>query len=63
MTIAEAIGQADALYFNWLSLKAQCTPENAPFAVRFMSDVPVVVSHPDHPASYHAAGNRILRTF
>ena len=28
-----------------------------------MSDVPVVVSHPDHPASYHAAGNRILRTF
>jgi len=54
---------ADAIYFGYLSLKKQGIPENAPFAVRFMSDVPVVVSHPDHPASYHAAGNRILRTF
>ena len=53
----------DAIYFGYLSLKKQGIPENAPFAVRFMSDIPVVVSHPDHPASYHTADNRITRTF
>ncbi len=48
----------DALYFNSLSLKAQGIPENAPFAVRFLCDVPIVVSHRRHAASYHTAGNR-----
>lgn len=39
-------------YFKWLTLKDQGLPENAPFAVRFMSNVPVVISHRDHTASY-----------
>lgn len=43
----------DALYFNWMSLKEKGIPENARFAVRFMSNIPVVVSHKDHTAAYH----------
>lgn len=42
----------DALPFNWLSLKLQGIPENAPFSARFLSDVPIVVSHKNHRASY-----------
>ena len=42
------------VYFNWLSLKAQGIPENAPFAVRFMSEIPIVVSHRDHTAAYRS---------
>ena len=45
---------SESVYFNWLSLKAQGIPENAPFAVRFMSDIPVVVSHRDHTAAYRS---------
>lgn len=44
----------DALYFNWLSLKIQGIPENAPFSARFISDVPIVVSHKKHRASYYS---------
>ena len=43
---------ADAHYFDYLSLKKQGIPENAPFAVRFMSDVPIVVSHKTHKAAH-----------
>ena len=43
----------DALYFNWMSLKERGLPEDAPFAARFMSDIPVVISHPKHQASYY----------
>ena len=43
----------DALWFNEYSLKRQEIPENVPFAVRFRSDVPIVVSHADHEAAYH----------
>ena len=49
----------DALHFNWLSLKTQGVPENAPFAARFLSDVPLVVSHKDHTAAYHAPGGML----
>ena len=42
----------DALYFNWLSLKKQGIPENADFAVRFLCEVPIVVSHKTHKATY-----------
>jgi len=49
----------DALHFNWLSLKEQGVPENAPFAARFLSDVPLVVSHKDHTAAYHAPGGML----
>ena len=45
----------DALYFNWESLKAVGVPENAPFAVRFMSNVPIVVSHKKHKAAYYSS--------
>ncbi len=44
----------DALHFNWLSLKAQGIPENVPFAVRFMSDTPIIVSHKNHAPTYHS---------
>lgn len=44
----------DALHFNWLSLKVQGIPQNAPFSARFTCEVPIVVSHQTHRASYHA---------
>ena len=44
-----------APYFNWLSLTKQGIPENAPFAARFISDVPIVVSHKEHTASYRSS--------
>ena len=44
----------DYEYFDWLSLKKRGVPENVPFAVRFLSDVPIVVSHPNHSAAYVA---------
>ena len=44
----------DAVYFNWLSLKDLGVPENVPFAVRFMSDNPIVVSHKTHAPAYHS---------
>ncbi len=44
----------DALYYNPNSLKCKGVPENRPFAVRFISDKPIVVSHKHHAASYHS---------
>ncbi len=44
-------------YYNPNSLAKQGIPENAPFAVRFISDIPVVISHPTHTASYHSTTN------
>ena len=43
----------DAVYFNWLSLAKNGIPENVPFAVRFRSDRPIVVTHKTHRAAYH----------
>ncbi len=48
----------DALYFNWMSLKARGIPENAAFAVRFISDLPVVVSHKTHREGYRSSIER-----
>lgn len=48
---------SESLYFNWLSLKKQGIPENADFSIRFVSDVPVVISHKDHAATYHSTIN------
>ena len=42
----------DALYFNWMSLKQKGIPENQPFAARFISNVPVVITSKAHTASY-----------
>lgn len=44
----------DALYFNWMSLKKQGIPKNSKFAVRFICDVPIVVSHAKHRESYRS---------
>ena len=43
----------DAVFFNWMSLKEKGIPENSGFAVRFLSDIPVVVSHKKHKEAYH----------
>jgi len=45
---------SDALPFNWLSLAEQGIPENAAFSVRFLSDLPILVSHDRHAAVYHS---------
>ena len=47
----------DHEYFDWLSLKKRGVPEKVPFAVRFLSDVPIIISHPDHSAVYTARDN------
>lgn len=44
----------DALHFNWLSLKRRGVSESKPFAVRFMSDIPIVITHKEHKATYMA---------
>ena len=43
----------NAIYFNWLTLEKNGIPENVPFAVRFRSDRPIVVTHKTHAAAYH----------
>lgn len=45
----------DAVPYSKWSLKARGIPENAPFAVRFMSSVPIVVSHKNHTATYRSS--------
>ncbi|MBE5770843.1 MAG: hypothetical protein E7336_05690 [Clostridiales bacterium] len=45
----------DAMSFNAASLKVKGVPENQPFAVRFTSETPIIVSHPDHAPAYHSA--------
>ncbi len=37
------------------SLLKKGYPENAPFAIRFTSDIPIFVSHDDHQPTYHTA--------
>lgn len=44
----------DTVYYNPFSLTKKGIPENVPFAVRFLSDVPVVISHKRHRPSYQA---------
>ena len=41
-------------YFNPASLMKKGIPENEIFAVRFMSDIPIVISNQDHKADYYA---------
>lgn len=45
--------ESETQFFNPNSLKTVGIPENAAMAVRFISDGPIVVSHPDHKAAYH----------
>ena len=44
----------DYMYRNSMSLKKRGIPENAEFAIRFMSDIPIVVAHKKHSAAYHS---------
>ena len=45
---------SESLFFNWMSLKEKGIPENSRFAVRFLSDVPLVITHKEHKESYHS---------
>ena len=56
--VDEADVDGDAVWFKWLTLKAQGVPENAPFAVRFRCDMPIVVSHATHKEIYRSSVNR-----
>ena len=44
----------DYMYRNSMSLKKRGIPENAEFAIRFMSDIPIVVAHKTHSATHHS---------
>lgn len=44
----------DDVWFNWMSVKDVGICQDAPFAVRFLSDLPIVVSNSVHNADYHA---------
>ena len=41
-------------YFNPASLKKKGIPEGEPFSVRFMSDIPIVISNQEHKADYYS---------
>lgn len=43
----------DAAYYNPWSIEKNEIPPAVPFALRFMSNIPVVISHKDHRDSYH----------
>jgi len=45
----------DAEYFNWETLKTNGVPENSGFAIRFISDIPVVISHKNHREAYRTS--------
>ena len=42
-------------YYNPWSIDKKGIPENSPFAVRFMSKIPVVISHREHRDTYHTS--------
>ena len=44
-----------ARYLDRDTLKKKGYPENAPFAVRIMSEIPIVVSHDKHQPAYHTS--------
>ena len=47
--------ERDVAYYNPWSIDKNEIPQAAPFAVRFMSNVPVVISHKNHRDSYHTS--------
>ncbi|MBE7013588.1 MAG: MBL fold metallo-hydrolase [Ruminococcaceae bacterium] len=42
----------NSAYFNWHSLNIKGIPENEKFAVRFIANEPIVISHDKHKAAY-----------
>lgn len=49
--------ERDAAYYNPWSIDKNEIPAASPFAVRFMSNIPVVISHKDHRDSYHTSNS------
>ena len=49
----------DHLYFEWRTVGKLGIPEDAPFAVRFMSDTPIVVSHKTRSAAHTSSKTAI----
>lgn len=47
----------NAVWFNWEKLEDKGVPKNASFAVRFISNCPVVISHKHHSPA-HISANR-----
>lgn len=47
--------ERDVAYYNPWSIEKNDIPKGASFAVRFMSNVPVVISHKDHKDAYHTS--------
>ena len=45
---------SESLFFNWMSLKTRGIPQNCKFAVRFLSDIPVVITNKKYKESYRA---------
>lgn len=43
----------DYMYRNSMSLKKRGIPDDAEFAIRFMSDIPIIVAHRKRAATYH----------
>lgn len=43
----------NAVFFNWMSIEQRGIPENVPFAVRFLSDRPIVVTHKSHAPAFY----------
>lgn len=52
ISIAGDSVDSESLYFNWMSLKTKGIPQNQNFAVRFISDIPLVITHKEHSAAY-----------
>ncbi len=50
--IDESDVEKNPKYFNWHSLNVKDIPENSEFAVRFICDKPIVVSHKNHTAAH-----------
>lgn len=51
--------ERDVAYYNPWSIDKNEIPAAAPFAVRFMSNIPVVISHKNHRDSYHTSNSHL----
>lgn len=47
--------ESETVFYNPWSLEKREIPENVSFAVRFMSSIPVVISHREHVATYRTS--------
>lgn len=45
----------NANYFNWAALSNTELPNDSAFAVRFIANIPIVVSHKEHTAAFHGS--------